>query len=238
VTVIASDLLRPNGLAINRAETAAYVTTEIGYDRTGTNRLAQVDLTTGEAVTVSDRMGQPTDIALSRDETEGYVVDLGRGELCRMNLEVGSATLIVAGLNLPYPVAVNRAETLAYVVTEPARAGEYPSGDLLSIDLQTGQVSAVAAGAIFGATGITLSADERLAFVAEFGHEVGCDGSLSIINIDPASTDFGKKTVLVEGLCGAHDVKLNEAETLLYYVEVGASRFSVIRINLSGVRGP
>ena len=231
-TVIATDLLRPNGLAVNRAETVAYVTTEVGYDRTGANRLVQVDLTTGEAVTLNAQMGQPTNIALSQDETEGYVMDLQWGGLYRMDLETGGTTPIATGLNHPYPVAVNQAETLAYVVTEPARPGDYPMGDLLGIDLQTGQVSTVAAEAIFGATGISLSADERLAFVTEFGHEGGCDGRLSVVNVDPSSTDFGKKTVLVAGLCGAHDVKPNRAETLIYFVEVDSSRFSVIRVNL------
>jgi len=232
-TVIATDLLRPNGLAVNRAETVAYVTTEVGYDRTGANRLVQVDLTTGEAVTLNAQMGQPTNIALSQDETEGYVMDLQWGGLYRMDLETGGITPIATGLNHPYPVAVNQAETLAYVVTEPARPGDYPMGNLLGIDLQTGQVSTVAAEAIFGATGISLSADERLAFVTEFGHEGGCDGRLSVVNVDPSSTDFGKKTVLVAGLCGAHDVKPNRAETLIYFVEVDSSRFSVIRVNLN-----
>ena len=232
VTVITTDLLRLNGLAVNRAETVAYVTTEVGYDRTGANRLVQVDLTTGEAVTLNAQMGQPTNIALSQDETEGYVMDLQWGGLYRMDLETGGITPIATGLNHPYPVAVNQAETLAYVVTEPARPGDYPMGDLLGIDLQTGQVSTVAAEAIFGATSISLSADERLAFVTEFGHEGGCDGRLSVVNVDPSSTDFGKKTVLVAGLCGAHDVKPNRAETLIYFVEVDSSRFSVIRVNL------
>jgi hypothetical protein len=115
----------------------------------------------------------------------------------------------------------------------PARAGDYPRGDLLSIDLQTGQVSTLAPQAIHGASGIILSTDEKRAFVTEFGPEAECGGQLSVINIDATSVGFGRKAVLSTGLCGVHDLKLDQAETLLYYVEVGASRLSVIRVDLS-----
>ena len=89
----------------------------------------------------------------------------------------------------------------------------------------------MAAGAIFGASGLTLSAGESLVFATEFGHEGGCDGRLSVINVNPASADYGGKAILLEGLCGAHDLKLNAAESLIYFVEVDASRMSVIKIN-------
>jgi DNA-binding beta-propeller fold protein YncE len=237
-TVIADDLFILNDVAVNRAETLAYVTREAGPGNPprGRNAVMRVDLRTGQVATVTDQVGQPTNIVLSQDETEGYVVDFQQGKLYRVDLKPGAALSLAGGLDEPFAVAVNQAETLAYVATMPARAGDYPRGDLLSIDLQTGQVSTLAPQAIHGASGIILSTDEKLAFVTEFGPEAECGGQLSVINIDPASADLGSKIVLITGLCGVHDVKLDQAETLLYYVEVGASRFSVIRVDLSAIR--
>lgn len=232
VTTIADDLFVPTDVAVNRAETVAYVTREIQ------NVVTRVDLMTGEVATVTTQLGQPTNIALSQDENEGYVVDMQRGRLNRVNLTTGAIITTTTKLGKPFAVAVNRVETLAYITTTPARPGDYPAGDLLRVNLKTGRVFTVAAGIVKGASGITLSADERLVVVTEFGNEGDCDGRLSVINVDPTSANFGKKTVLVTGLCGAHDVRLNRAETILYFVEVDSSRFSAIRVNLSAISSP
>lgn len=232
VTTIADDLFVPTDVAVNRAETVAYVTREIQ------NVVTRVDLMTGEVATVTTQLGQPTNIALSQDENEGYVVDMQRGRLNRVNLTTGAIITTTTKLGKPFAVAVNRVETLAYITTTPARPGDYPAGDLLRVNLKTGRVFTVAAGIVKGASGITLSADERLIVVTEFGNEGDCDGRLSVINVDPTSANFGKKTVLVTGLCGAHDVRLNRAETILYFVEVDSSRFSAIQVNLSAISSP
>lgn len=229
VTTIADDLFVPTDVAVNRAETVAYVTREIQ------NVVTRVDLMTGEVATVTTQLGQPTNIALSQDENEGYVVDMQRGRLNRVNLTTGAIITTTTKLGKPFAVAVNRVETLAYITTTPARPGDYPAGDLLRVNLKTGRVFTVAAGIVKGASGITLSADERLVVVTEFGNEGDCDGRLSVINVNPTSANFGKKTVLVTGLCGAHDVRLNRAETILYFVEVDSSRFSAIQVNLSAI---
>ena len=241
--VLAEDLFILNDIAVNKAEILAYVTRESGPgpNPVGQSVITRVDLTTGQGTMVTAQISQPSNIVLSRDETTGYVVDLhsgetGQGGLYRVDLGTGAVTSIVTGLNRPFAVAVNQAESIAYVTTEPARAGEYPKGNLLRIDISTGEVSAITTGAIHGASGITLSADEKLAVITEFGHEIGCDGKVSVINIDPVSAAFGNKTELVTGLCGAHDVRLNKAEMLIYFVEVGSSRLSVIQVNLTPLR--
>ncbi len=124
---------------------------------------------------------------------------------------------------------------MAYVVTVPAQEGEYPKGDLLRVDIAAGEVTTVSAEAILGATDITLTSDGRVALVAEFGHEGSCDGGLSVFNVDPDSSAYGEKIVLVSGLCGPHDVKLNRAETLAYFVELDVGRLSVVRVNMAEI---
>lgn len=243
VTTIAEGLLILNDVAVNREETLAYVSREAGSEARGRTVITRVDLRTGEMAVVTDRIKQPSNIFLSQDESRGYIVDLASGErqrggLYRVTLRTGFVEPITTGLNGPYAVAVNRAETLAYVVTEPARPGDYPRGSLLCIDIQTGQVSTVADKAIFGASSITLTADERLVLVTEFGHEGGCDGAISAINVDLASPKYGNKVILLSGLCGPHDIQLNKDETTLFFVEVDASRFSAVRVFLDQVLYP
>ena len=243
VTTIADDLFVQTDVVVNRAETLAYVTSEIG-PHGGRNVVSRVKLEgkmKGEEAKCEkwqSKFKQPSNIVLSQDETKVYVVDKGQGKLFRVHLESGKVTPIAEGIEDPFSVAVKKDESKAYVTNISAGPGDRPEGDLLMVDLKTKKVSPVAKSAIKGASGITLSADEKQAFVTEFGHEGGCDGRLSVININPDSTDFGKKSILATGLCGAHDVRLNRAETLLYFVEVDSSRFSVVRVNLSRIPTP
>jgi len=230
VTTITDDLFILNDVDVNNTETFAYVTREggPGDPQVGRNVVTRVDLMTGETVTVTDQLGQPTNIVLSQDEAEAYVVDL-HGGLYRVNLETGVVTPIVTGLHEPFAVAVNRAETLAYVVTVPAGSENYPNGCLLRIDIESKQVFTVVAEAIRGASGITLSADEMLAYVTEFGPEGNCGGALSVVDIDPTSPTYGMVTPLLTGLCGPHDIRFNAYESVAYIVEVDSRR--LIRVD-------
>jgi sugar lactone lactonase YvrE len=230
VITIADDLFILNDVDVNNAETFAYVTREggPGDPQVGRNVVTRVDLMTGETVTVTDQLGQPTNIVLSQDEAEAYVVDL-QGGLYRVNLAIGVVTSIVTGLDEPFAVAINRAETLAYVVTVPAGSENYPNGSLLRIDIETKQVFTVVAEEIRGASGITLSADETLAYVTEFGPEGGCGGALSVVDIDPTSPTYGMVTTLLTGLCGPHDIRFNADESVAYIVEVDSRR--LIRVD-------
>jgi hypothetical protein len=152
-----------------------------------------------------------------------------------MKLDTGEVTLVTGNLINPFALTVNKTTTLAYVVTEPAAAGNYPNGDLFLINLQSGQVTSIANDAIQGATGIILNADETIAIVTEFGAEGGCSGKISAFNVNPTSTDYGNKMVLINGLCGAHDLRLNHTETLLFFVEVEKNALSVVQIDLSRI---
>ncbi len=231
VIVLAEGLLRPTDLDINGTETIAYVTTESGFDQAGKESLLQIDLKTNEITELSNQLGHPTNVILSQDEAEGYIVDLRNGSFYRIDLESGTITTINKGLNNPYPAAINQAETDAYILTDPAAKGDYPKGDLLQMNLQTSKVSTLIKDVVFGAGSIILNNNETLALISEFGHEAGCDGRLSVVDIDPVSPSYKEKIVLVEKLCGAHDAKFNSSETLVYFVEVDASRISAIKVN-------
>ncbi len=235
VTVLAEGLLRPTDLDVNGAETIAYVTTESGFDQTGKESLLQIDLQTNEITELSNQLGHPTNIIIGQDETEGYIVDLRNGSFYKINLASGDITTLSKELNDPYPAVLNQAETDAYILTGPAREGDYPKGDLLQINLQTSKVNTLIKDVVLGAGSIVLNNNETLALISEFGHEAGCDGRLSVVNIDPGSPSFTEKIVLLEKLCGAHDAKFNSSETLIYFVEVDASRISVIKVNMDGL---
>jgi len=218
----------PTDIAVNSAETLAYVVSEQVPDY-GQNVLTRVDLRTGRTTTVTDRLGHPSNIVLSSDETQAYVVNL-HGDLYRVHLRSGEITTVATGLSEPFAVAVNRAELRAYVVTVPAGSDNYPKGDLLEIDLQTGQVSTLIDDEIQGASGIVINADETLAYLTEFGPEGRCGGSLSVVDIDPASPTYGTLTRLLTGLCGAHDVRLTANESVAYVTELDSHR--LIRVEL------
>jgi len=234
VTEIADDLLILTNVDVNKNETLAYVTREAGPKDPpfGRDVVSRVDLTTGKAITVTDQVGQPTNIVLSQDEKEGYVVDMhfgapGKGGLYRVNLATGAVTPVATRLNVPYAMAVNQAETLAYLGTlSTGPSGE--TGNLLRIDIQSGQVFTVTTETVV-VSGITVNADETLAYVTDFG-EGECMGQLVVVDIDPASPTYGIVTPLLTGLCGPHDVRLNAAETAAYVVEVDARR--LIRVDL------
>lgn len=235
--VVKEDIYVLNDVDVNQDETLAYLSRETREDGSsvGQNIITRLYFETGEVVTVVDELVHPTNFVLSQDEKSGFIVDLAQGGLFEVNLANSVVKPVVSGLKEPFAVAVNQAETMAYVVTVPAQEGEYPKGDLLSVDIAAGEVTTVSAEAILGATDITLTSDGRVALVTEFGHEGSCDGSLSVFNVDPDSSAYGEKIVLVSGLCGPHDVKLNRAETLAYFVELDVGRLSVVRVNMAEV---
>ena len=235
--VVKEDIYVLNDVAINQDETLAYLSRETreADSPVGQNVVTRLYFETGEVVTVVDELAHPTNFVLGQDEKSGFIVDLAHGSLYEVNLATSVVTPVISGLKEPFGLAVNQAETMAYVVTGPAQEGEYPQGDLLSVDIATGEVTTVSAEAISGATDITLTSDGRVAVVTEFGHVGSCDGSLSAFNVDPDSSTYGEKIVLVSGLCGPHDVKLNRAETLAYYVEVDIGRLSVVRVNMDRI---
>jgi len=142
VATIADDLFILNDVDVNNAETFAYVTREggPGDPQVGRNVVTRVDLTTGETITVTDQLGQPTNIVLSQDETEAYVVDRQQGVLFRVNLATGVVNPIVNGLANPFAVVINQAETFAYVTLCEFHPTSSVPGEIVQVDLTTGQV--------------------------------------------------------------------------------------------------
>ena len=232
VVTIADDLFILINVVVNKTETFAYVTREAGPGDppTGRNIVARVDLKTGEAITVTDQVAHPSNIVLSQDETEGYVVDLhsgipGEGGLYRVNLATGKASPIINRLDSPYAVAINQTETLAYITLIRSRSTSLAAGKIVQVDLTTGEVITTFDGLV-SPVGIWINASETLAYITEFGGpEGGCSGTLSVVDIDSTSPNYRTITRLLTGLCGAHDIRFNAAESVAYIVEVNSSRF-------------
>jgi hypothetical protein len=169
---------------------------------------------------------------------KGYVVDLAQSGLYEIDLGNSIVTPIALGLDEPFAVDIDDLNGFAYVVTKPPTAGDYPLGGLLRIVLRTRHVTSVVQDEYLGPTSISLAGNGRLAFITEYGHEGECDGNISAINIDTGTADYGKKFVLVPGLCGPHDVILNQEETIAYFVEVEGSRLGAIRIDIGEILNP
>jgi sugar lactone lactonase YvrE len=232
VNHIAGDLLILINVVVNKAETFAYVTREAGPENppTGRNIVARVDLKTGETITVTNQVAHPTNIVLSQDETEGYVVDLhsgmpGEGGLYRVNLATGKASPIINELDSPYAVAINQAETLAYITLTRSSSTSLAAGKIVQVDLATGEIITTFDGLV-SPVGIWINASETLAYITEFGGpEGGCSGTLSVVDIDSTSPNYRTITILLTGLCGSHDIRFNKAESVAYIVEVNSSRF-------------
>jgi DNA-binding beta-propeller fold protein YncE len=230
VTTIADDLFILNDVDVNNAKTFAYVTREggPGDPQVGRNVVTRVDLMTGETVTVTDQLGQPTNIVLSQDEAEGYVVDRQQGVLFLVNLATGEASPIINGIDSPFAVAINQAETFAYVTLCEFHPTSSPPGEIVKVDLVTGQVITTFNGLVSPA-GIWINASETLAYITEFGPEGSCGGTLSVVDIDSTSPNYRTITRLLTGLCGPHDIRFNAAESVAYIVEVDGRR--LIRVD-------
>jgi DNA-binding beta-propeller fold protein YncE len=153
----------PVGLAVNAAETVAYVVEK------GTGRLVAVDIDpaspTYRAITpiatgLEDlQMG----LALDPTETNAYVVENEPGTLKRVTLTTGQATTIAAGLRYPHDVGLSPDGTQAYVTLE--------SGALVRVTIATGQVFTVTAD-LFHPAGVAVTPDGTQAVVSELGRQM------------------------------------------------------------------
>ncbi|KPK92263.1 MAG: hypothetical protein AMJ88_11415 [Anaerolineae bacterium SM23_ 63] len=240
VSVIKEEIYVLTDITISQDETLAYLSREAGPrdPPQGQNVITKLYLESGEVVTLVDQFDQPTNFVLNQDESRGYVVDLARSGFYVLDMGTSVVTPIATGLDEPYAVDVNEDEGYAYVVTKPPGAGDYRLGSLLRISLQTGRITSIAHEVFLGPTGITLAGEGRLAFITEYGHSGKCDGSLSVINIDSEAADHSNKLVLLPGLCGPHDVVLNQEETMAYFVEVEGSRLGAIQIDIGEMFSP
>ena len=240
VRVIKEEIYVLNDIAINQDETLAYLSREEGPrdPPQGQNVITQLYLESGEVVTLVDQFDQSTNLVLSQDESVGYVVDIERSGFYELDLGTSVVTPITTGLDEPYAVGVDEDDGYAYVLTKPPGAGETPLGSLLRISLQTGRITIIAQEVFLGPTSIALAGESRLAFIMEYGHGGKCDGSLSVINIDPTSEDYSNKLVLLPGLCGPHDVVLDQDETMAYFLELESSRLGAIQINMGEIFPP
>jgi DNA-binding beta-propeller fold protein YncE len=237
VRVIKEEVYVLADISVNQDETLAYLSREEGPrdPPQGQNVITKLYLESGEVVTVVDRFDRPTNFVLSQDESVGYVVDHAQSGFYELDLGTSVVTVIATGLDSPYALDVDEDEGYAYVLTNPPASGDSPLGSLLRISLLSGRVTSSAHQIFLGPTSIALADEGRLAFITEYGHAGKCNGSLSVINLDAQAADFGNILVLLPGLCGPHDVVLDEEETMAYFVEVESSRLGAIRIDIGEI---
>jgi DNA-binding beta-propeller fold protein YncE len=219
----------PAHVMITQDESFAYITTQRGPDR-GVNSLRQVDLSTGQTITVTQTVELPSGLDLDDAETYAYVAESASGVLSRVNLTTGVVELVASGIPHIFGVRLNSAETHAYVTTSEFAPTSPPPGGFLRVDLASGSVTTITTGLV-SPTGIWINDGETRAYITEFGEEGGCTGALSTIDIDPASPSYGVATRLLTGLCGPHDVRLHADESTAYVVEVDGKR--LIRVDFS-----
>jgi hypothetical protein len=240
VRVIREEIYVLSDVTVNEDETLAYLSREAGPrdPPQGQNVITKLYMDSGEVVTVVDQFDHPTNFVLTQDESRAYVVDLARSGLYELDLGTSIVTPIATGLDEPFAVDIDYLNGYAYVVTKPPTTGDYPLGGLLRIVLGTKHVTSVVQDEYLGPTSIALAGEGRLAFITEYGHEGECDGNLSVVNIETGTVNYMKKFVLVPGLCGPHDVILNQEETMAYFVEVESSRLGAIQIDIDELLNP
>jgi DNA-binding beta-propeller fold protein YncE len=218
----------PAHVMITQDGSVAYITTQRGPDR-GVHSLRQVDLATGQTITVTDEVELPSGLDLDDAETYAYVAEPPSGSLHRVSLTTGVVELVASGIPDIFGVRLNPGETHAYVTTSEFGPTSPPPKEFLKVDLASGSVTTITTGLV-SPTGIWINTSETRAYVAEFGEEGGCSGALSMIDIDATSPTYGVATRLLTGLCGPHDVRLSTDESTAYVVEVDGKR--LIRVDL------
>jgi len=116
------------GLALDPSETYAYVT----ENEPGT--LKQVNITSGQVVTITDALQYPHDVVLSLDGTQSYVT-LNSGALVRVTVATGQVFTVTTSLIRPTGIALTPDGSEA-VVTEVG-------GELQRVNLTTGEMTEV-----------------------------------------------------------------------------------------------
>jgi len=222
VSRITGGLDIPAHVMITKDGGSAYVTTQRGPDR-GVHSLKRVDLSTGQAITVTDALELPSGLDLDQAEEYAYVAEPPLDRLSRVDLRTGIVESVAGGIPHIFGVRLSPDETHTYVTTSQFGPSSPPPGELLTVDLASGSVTSVATGLV-SPTGIWINSDATRAYVTEFGEEGSCTGAHSVIDIDSASPNYGMVTRLLIGLCGPHDVRLNTDESTAHVVEVDGRR--------------
>jgi len=160
----------PVGLAINGAETVAYVAEK------GAGRLSAVDIDpaspTYRAITpiASGLEDLQMGLALDPSETYAYVTENEPGNLKQVNISTGQVVTIATGLHYPHDAVLSLDGTHVYVTLD--------SGALVSVTIATGQVYTVT-DELFHPAGMALSPGGTYAFVVE----PGLDQQLKRVNL-------------------------------------------------------
>ena len=130
VSTVATGLSGPAGVALNTRETFAFVT------ENGGGVLSAINLGTGSRVVEASGLGHPLGVA---NDPLNNGIYFTKGDLSMYDFRIFMTRLITANLTAPEGVAVDGSGLTAYVA-------ERGSGELSSVNLQTGAVTLVAPG--------------------------------------------------------------------------------------------
>jgi sugar lactone lactonase YvrE len=192
----------PYGLATDAAGRKVYVL--FGATAGG---VSVADLQTGETRLLRG-LSEATGVALH--PSGDSLLLTGGGRLYRLDL----ASLVLAPLTqnaIGSHVTLNRAGTVAYLTS--------PSGALLSFDLESGEVHAIANGLHFP-QGIVLSPDGLSAYVVEVNF-----GSVSGDRLSRVDLGTGAIVPILDGLLGAEELTIDPTGSVLYLSEELGHRF-------------
>jgi len=222
VTLVASGLQNPHGLALGAAGSVAYVTEG--------DRLSRVAIATGAISTVASGLSSPHGVALSVDGTQAYVAESPAGRVSAVDLTSGAVTALATGFSQPVGVAVDGDGMDAYVTT-------YDGGALSRISLTSGQVTLVN-GSLGGPYGLAISSDESLAYVAEQNRgqlTAVYLGESPVIVIVPGESDLQNSAGSVLNgagtLDGARGLAVGGGDTIAYVVAEFSGRLSRVDID-------
>ncbi len=189
----------PQGLIVDSAEATVYVADTL------LGGVEAIVLPGGATVPVASGFANALELALSRDESRLYVVDVNQfgNDLSVVTLPAGVVTQVAGSLGNPSGVTLNAAETLAYV-TQTA------TGNLVTVQLTgpgAGTVNPVASIAL-GLQDVKLSPSENFAYTTD------PLGNLSVIDLRNGSVN-----VLAAGLGSPTKFELDQTGNTAWVVD-------------------
>jgi len=163
IEIAVAGIISPIDVAINTAETEAYIVEDSTGISAYSGRLSAVDISTGAVTQVATGLGTPSGITVNLVETTAYVIEsqpTNNGKLLAVDLDTGLTTTVASGLSRPRSIDLNREETTAYIT-------QLDTGELSAIDLESGSVTTVASGLNYP-VGVAIDDAETKAYVTEF----------------------------------------------------------------------
>lgn len=248
--MIASDLLTPTTLVIDWVKNRAYVTREGNDYIVGQpppkkwNVLTSVSLTNSNQdrrnYVLADNTGQnlvpwqPVGIARGKSGRL-YVADLKGMQLIGIDLSKKVWWEIQTQVPRIRAVAVDAAEKYIYYTTSEFAKTVKPTGTLYRVEIgkKGGKVAGpvLIAGRLKSPAGITLSADGKVVYIAEFGRESSnteCkEGQISQVPLEGEFSAPAKVVGECKEMKTPHGIWVDEKTGVMYVVEVESGKLFI-----------